>query len=263
VEDGRLHLKRLFLEAFSVMDVAEPLVSFDAASRADDVREFLRRKDYDLVGVRREGRVAGYAVREELASGCCGDHLHPFGPDDVVPSSASLQETIRSLGVNERCFVSILGQAGAIATLSDLEKPPVRMFLFGLFTILEMDMSREIARRFPDGEWVPLLAEGRKRKAEVLLAERRRRNQSVELLDCLQLADKGQILLHVPTLLERLGAPSRKQASRRLQELEALRNNLAHTQEIIPAGWQRIVEFTSNLERVLGGFGETGDDAAG
>ena len=95
-------LRRLFLEGFSAMDIAEPLVSFDAEAEAATVRRFMAERNFDLVGVRRDGLVSGYVRQTELANGCCGDHLHPFTPsDDLVPDTASLIEVVRSLAINE------------------------------------------------------------------------------------------------------------------------------------------------------------------
>ncbi len=244
-------LRRVFLQGFSVMDVAEPLVSFDAERPAAEVSRFLDEHDYDLVGVRVGGLVDGYARREELEGGQCGDHRHAFVPDDLVSESASLAETIASLGANGRCFVRVLNGVSAIVTLSDLEKPPVRMYLFGMITILEMLVAREIRARFPEGTWTQYLSEGRRAKAEALLAERRRRNQQVELLDCLQFSDKAQVLVKDPDARRDLGYESRKSALQAAKELETLRNNLAHTQEIISSSWERIVRFSGNLDQML------------
>ena len=254
---ARHRLKRVFLEGFTVMDIAEPLVSFDAEKPADEVRAFMAAEDYDLAGVRRNGLVCGYVRRVELSGGCCGDHLHPFGPDDLVTESVSLQEVIGSLAINNQCFVTVLDRVGAIVTLSDLEKPPVRMFLFGMITITEMIMARMIGESWPDGSWRSLLSEGRLAKAEELLAERVRRNKKVDLLDCLQFSDKSQILLKSPAFmasLEGMGVASRKSALQAAKELETLRNNLAHTQEIIPDGWQRIAIYATRLEILLEGL---------
>ena len=70
-----------------------------------------------------------YLWKDELQQGRCGDFFHPFTPDDLVPDTASLLKVVKSLAINERCFVTILDRVGAIITLSDLEKPPMRMFL--------------------------------------------------------------------------------------------------------------------------------------
>ena len=254
---SRQRLKRVFLEGFTVMDIAEPLASFDEGQPAEDVRAFMAGRDYDLAGVRRDGLVCGYLRRDELYGGRCGDHIHPFGADDLVADSDSLQKVIESLAINNQCFVTVLDRVGGIVTLSDLEKPPVRMFLFGMITITEMIMARSIAELWPDGSWCSLMSEGRLQKARELLAERERRNKRVDLLDCLQFSDKSQILLKSPAYLEQLaalGLPSRKAALQAAKELETLRNNLAHTQEIIPDGWQRISSFATRLEILLEGL---------
>ncbi len=244
-------LRRLFLEGFTVLDIAEPLVSFDAEAEASAVRTRLRERGFDLVGVRREGLVCGYACAEDLDEGLLGDHLRAFGQDDCVDEGASLVEAIQSLGANGRCFVTVLDRAGAIVTLADLEKPPVRMLLFGMITIVEMLVTDRIRDRFPEGGWEGRVAEARLAKARELKRERARRGERVDLLDCLQFSDKGQILLREPAERAALGLASRKEGLRNLKELETLRNNLAHSQGIVASSWGRIVRFTGNLDRLL------------
>jgi hypothetical protein len=251
-EASRRRLRRVFLDAFVALDVAEPLCSFDASAAAAEVRAFLEAKGFDRVGVRVEGRVCGYAERAALAGGRLRDHLHPFGPDDLVEDGASLQEVIRSLAVNERCFVTVLGEASAIVTLQDLEKPPVRMFLFGMVTVLEMLLARAIDTAFPGESWRAHVAPGRLAKADELRAERERRGLPARPLDCLQFSDKGLLALRIPEVRSRLGADaSGKELRRALKELEELRNHLAHAQEIVPSGWGRIAAFTRNLDALL------------
>ena len=249
---SRRRLRRVFVEGFRALDVAEPLVSFDSDRPASAVRASMRARGFDLAGVRVEGLVAGYVSRGELESGSCGDHLRPFGHDDVVDGGASLQEVIQSLAVNRRCFVTVLDRAAAIVTLEDLEKPPVRMFLFGMITILEMLVSRYVDAAFPGESWTLHVAPGRLEKARELMAERQRRGHACRLVDCLQFSDKGQLALAVGDVGARL-APSMsgKEAKRALKELEQLRNNLAHGQEIISSGWDRIVRFSSRLDELL------------
>ncbi len=257
-----LHLRQLFLEGFSVMDIAEPLVSFDAATPAAEVQAVLAERDFDLVGVRRAGLVDGYARRKDLLAGVCGDHARPFTEDDLVADGEPLVAAIRSLAINQRCFVTVLGRAGAIITLHDLEKPAVRMLLFGMITLVEMLAVREIRQQFPADSWREAVSPERLAKAEALQQERLRRQSSVDLLDCLQFSDKGQILLRDPDLLQTGVFASRREGKKALKELEALRNNLAHSQAIVPDSWQRIAIFTGRLEHLLEWF-SAGSLAAG
>jgi len=237
------------------MDVAEPLASFDWDRPAAEVAAFMAAHDYDRVGIRREGIVRAYVERGELDGGRCGDHARSFGPDDLVPETASLQEVIESLGINGRCFVTVLDEVSAVVTLQDLEKPPVRMFLFGMITLLEMVFTQAVEAAFPGDAWRAHVAAARLAKAEELQAERRRRGVEVRLLDCLQFSDKGQLAIRVPTIdPERVLQMSRKAALRGLKELEDIRNNLAHGQELIAKGWPRIVLFSTRLDLLLDSY---------
>ncbi len=253
-------LRRVFTEGFSAMDLAEPLVSFDSWTASEVVRKYMDCKGFDRVGLRRDGLVAGYARREDLDGGECGDHLRHFiVGDDIVPANASLMQVVESLAINSQCFVLMLDQVGGIITLSDLEKPPMRMFLFGMITLGEMLMTDLIRFRCPNGAWRELVSPQRLAKAVALQQERLRCGQEVELLNCLQYGDKGLILMHDDEVRKALGFHSRKEARRAFKELELLRNNLAHTQEIVPTGWQRIIitchHFEQNLELATGKLG--------
>lgn len=248
-------LRRLFLEGFSAMDIAEPLVSFDDSARSADVKEFMEEKDFDLAGIRKKGLVEGYVRREELVSGCCGDHIHPFTPDDdLVPDTAKLTDVVKSLAINKTCFVTVLDRVGAIITLTDLEKPPMRMFLFGIITLGEMVITEVIRHRYSDGSWQEFLSEQRLAKARALQEERQRRGQKVDLIDCLQYGDKGWIISYDEEFRKAVGNDSRREMRRAVKEMETIRNNLAHTQEIIPTGWPRIIiacsRWEQNLEKI-------------
>ena len=93
-----------------------------------------------------------------------------------------------------RLFVNVLGQVGGIVTKTDLQKPPVRMWLFGMITIIEMGLTRLIEDGLSRWAWRECLSEARLQKAEALLEERKRRNQDLDLLDCLQFSDRGHRL---------------------------------------------------------------------
>ncbi len=252
-QNQHIRLHRLFFEGFSAMDLAEPLVSFDTGAQASEVQKFLLGKGFDLVGVREDGLVCGYARRDELTSGRCGDHLIPFHPqDDLLPESASLVDVVRSLAINRQCFITILDQPTAIITLDDLEKPPMRMFLFGIITISEMVMTDILRNKYCDNRWQALLSANRLEKARELQKLREMHGHQVDLVDCLQFGDKGWILSYDENFRQSMGYSSRREIREALKELENLRNNLAHTQAIIPTGWQRIINLCTRMERNFG-----------
>jgi hypothetical protein len=244
-------MKRLFTEGFTVLDIAEALVSFDADRNAGEVRKYMYENGLEIVGVRRDGVVSGFVKREELASGKCADHMHDFDESLVLSATSSLQGALAVLAESEYCFLSILGTVGGIVTRNDIQKPPVRMWLFGMITIIEMFMLRTIEAQYPNGTWQQELSEGRLQKAMEILQERKRRNQAAKLIDCLQLSDKAYILMKDPVLRKDAGFESKRAAKTAMKELESLRNNLAHAQDLLTYNWAAILEMSKRLEKVM------------
>jgi hypothetical protein len=149
-------------------------------------------------------------------------------------------------------FITLLDSVGGIITSADLQKAPVRMWLFGILTLIELRFAELIEQQCPEDAWKRYLSEARLQKATSLLAERRRRNQALRLFDCLQFSDKGQIIARNEDVRRFTVFPSRRQAEDTVKQLEQLRNNLAHAQDIVAFDWDTIIrlcEFVSQPQR--------------
>jgi hypothetical protein len=236
-------VKRVFLEAFTARDIAEPLASFDAGAPSAAVRDLIRTRGLAAVGIRRDGQVAGYVQLDRLGDGACGEYLQAFDEKAVLEDDAPLLNVLTRLQEIPIAFVSVLGSVGGIVARADLQKPPVRMWLFGIVTLIEMRCTSLIEEHCPGGTWKQYLSGARLQKAQALLDERRRRNQALGLLDCLQFSDKGQIVARHEDMRNRTVFASRRQAEEAIKRLEQLRNNLAHAQDIIVSDWQTIVQL--------------------
>lgn len=246
-------LRRVFQESFIVHDIAEPLISFDAITDGDIVRKQMEDTNLEVVGVRKHGRVRGYVQVDDLTGGTCGEHLRDFDPEHIVVDTASLTDLVLMLKDRRRIFVSLLGNVGGIVSRTDLQKPPVRMWLFGMVSLIEMRFNRLIDEFCPDDAWSEYLSAGRVGKARSLQEERNRRNQNVDLLDCLQLSDKAQIFARNDQLRKMMRFESKRQLEEAAKMIEKLRNNLAHSQDIITGDWDTIVRLSENLDSVLEG----------
>ena len=253
----QLRMKRLFTEGFTVLDIAEPLLSFDASADAAAAADALNSSRDPVGGVRRGGRVVGYARTSELGAGAIGDHLREIDPAQVVPYRTSLPQVVERLGEErEYCFVSVLGQIDAFVARPHFEKPPARMWLFGMITVAEMLLTELIESVHPDDSWTGLVSTGRIRKARELHAERMRRGQPVRMVDCLQLADKMQLLIRDEEWRREFDFSSRREGERWIQQLGSLRNNLAHSQPIVPLNWEMVLEAARRVDRVVARIGE-------
>jgi hypothetical protein len=245
--------KRLFNDLFSAKDIAEPLPSFDADKSCREVNNSLRVYGHHVASVRIHGMVQGYLLKqdcEEKNEGTCSEVIRHFTVDQVVEGEALLTDVIYVLSRHDYCFVRLLGDIVGVINRESIDKPLVRMWLFGLITVTEMRITNLVNELFSENKWQDLISPARLQKAQELQKERLRRNQPCELVDCLQFSDKAQIVLrHQPTF-DALGFQSKKAASRVIKELEQLRNNLAHAQNIASNNWGQIVRMTQRIDEV-------------
>lgn len=244
-------LRRLFARTITLRDIAEPLVSFDHGQPAAEVRAFMEQREYDVVGVREHGVVTGYVIRSALDSGNIGAHRRPFGQDEVLPDSEPLLAAFAALREHRHLFINVLGHVGGIITRGDLQKAPVRLWLFGLLSLLEMQMLRVVRERYPSDSWSPLLTEERAAGARRVYEERRRRNEENDLSDCLQLGDKACIVMKDPMLFGLTGFESKRSLEIFFNEVNTLRNALAHANDILNGRWPALADLVTNLETIL------------
>jgi len=246
------HALKLFTTAFSASDIADTLPSFDADTSAGDAGRTMQQREWEVAGVREHGLITGYLRRSDLGEGRCAGFRRSFSRNQVVAADSSLSEVIFVLTRHSTCFVELLGEVSGVIRRDHIQRPVVRMWLFGMITLIEMTIAKRIETRYPQDSWIEQLSEGRLAKARELREERERRGQRPRLVDCLQLSDRMQILMKNDEDLGWMGFDSRRVAKHVAKEFESLRNNLAHAQDIVTSDWPQIVRMTQRIERVVG-----------
>ena len=245
------HGIRLFMEAFAARDIQEPLPSFDVATVNRLPPGEWPWANLPIAGVRENGVTTGYLIRDDLAGGA---PLRIRGIDrrQLVALDASLTDVIHVLTHFGCCFVELDGAVVGVIGRGDIEKPVVRMWLFGIIILIEVQVVELIRARWPDGGWAALVSEGRLEKARQLQSERIRRGLPADLLDCLQLSDKLQIALQNQAFVEASGFGSASAAKKVIKDIEALRNNLAHGQDVTSHDWPQIVRLARRIQQMYG-----------
>jgi len=240
---------RHFARTFCAADIAERVPSFDALQPQRQVREAMSGHDDPVALVRRHGRGFAYLHFNELRDVDEAPQVRMFREGQVVATDAPLADVLEVLSRHDFCFVQQFGEVVGAVTRGDMGKPVVRMWLFGILTIVEMALTERIRRSFPNGTWRAFLTPARHAKAEQLLAERQRLGQRADLVDCLQFGDKGSILLADAGFLAAFGFANRSAAKARMQHLQSLRNNLAHAQDIVAQDWAQILLMARDVAR--------------
>ena len=155
--------------------------------------------------------------------GTVEQHMRPLDGSMLISAGASLKELIPLLGQSPyRLVVTERGVEG-IVTPSDLQKLPVRLYVFALITHFEMLMRDIIASHYPnDDDWLLLLPNPLKKKIEKDWEDLKESDLNVSKLECASLSAKSIIL-------EQLLPPEEgKKLSEEREMIRDLRHSIAH-----------------------------------
>jgi hypothetical protein len=150
--------------------------------------------------------------------------------EHLISDATQLGDLLALLRTRERAFVLLGPNVKGIITLADLNKPPVRVYLFGLMSLLEMHLRFWVHKFYPEESWKGQLKGDRLEAASKIQTERKGRNEEIGLLDCLQFCDKRDLLLANAEFLKTLDIASKGGFEKLLKKAEDLRNRLAHSQ---------------------------------
>ena len=235
--------------------IYEPLQSCPASAPAVELRAALELRDFDVAGVRetKSGELLGIVRRDELAGGLVRDHVRPIGVERLLAESTDLGELFGALQTHEQVFVLVGRGIEGIITRTDLNKPPIRVYLFGLVSLFEMHLGYWIRDAYPDATWEHALAPQRLQAAKERLKERLRWTSASTLISCLQFCDKRDLLLKKPDVLATLNLGSKGESSRFLRAVERMRDDLAHSQATLTASssWTDIIGLAIQIEETV------------
>jgi hypothetical protein len=219
------------------------------------MNKILKARGFDAAGVRasENGPVIAFVVTETLKGGTVGEHASAMSAEHLISDATPLGDLLTVLHAKERVFVLVGLEVKGIVTRADLNKPPVRVYLFGLLSLLEMHMRFWVRASYPQDSWQEKLKEERVGAAAKLQAYRRGRNEEITLLDCLQFCDLRELVVARDDLREMLGLDSKKKANGLLHDAEQVRNGLARSQVDLVQGssWQDVIEVVEKVETLV------------
>jgi hypothetical protein len=243
-------LREVFEQAITARYITSSLASFDFERTAWKIRDWLQRKDFDQVGVRRDGVVVGYALTSRLQNRTLGFHLMEFSEENVVPADLPILDALQRVRYSGSLFVQVLGEVHGIITPADALKPPVRIWLFGLLTVFEMQVSRLLRARYPTDACFDLLPKPRGAPARGRWKKRREEETHTTPIDCLYLPDKGILVAATPEIVALSGLGSAEWATTLFGRIVTLRNKLSHADDVADE-WPGFLDLASEVELLI------------
>ncbi len=248
-------LRSVLGSSITARAILEPLKSCSAEAFAVEMAQALKQRDFDVAGVkdREDGPVIGFVTRESLRNGTVSNHAQPLTANLLISDSTPLPTVLSVLKGRQHCFVLIGPEVKGIVTRADLNKPPVRVYLFGLISLLEMHLGFWVRAVYREDAWQDALKHARLQAAKKLQAERHKHNEEASLFECIQFCDKRDLVIANAELRERLGLGTKSRADRELERAEGLRNVLAHSQQHLSqkSPWEETIGLIEWVEAVV------------
>lgn len=159
------------------------------------------------------------------------DDISTLKESQIISDSTPISEVLDIMIESGYAFIKEHRKITSIVTRADFFSIPVRIWLFGMISLFEYEM-RDLIRKKVES-WEKQLAANRLEKANKLFNEKKKRNEEVDLLDCTQLTDIGEILRKNKDICEiTLPHYTKKKFDSIFRSLNKLRDELAHSQRI-------------------------------
>jgi hypothetical protein len=209
-------------------------------------------RSLSVLGVSHRGEVIGSIKVDALSDNDWQSQLRPLSDDQVIDGDASLLALITRLARRHWLFVRQAGRIDGFVSRSDLQRPPFRMLLFGLISLFEMRLLHLVQRHYSEAQVAEVLNASRLQKARRLHNDRKMRGEELHLTDCLQIADKRDLLLAVPHCSTSLGFDSNNKATMFFGKVEAIRDRLVHANDLVAgSSWEEVLQVTLELAEFL------------
>lgn len=233
-------------------DICEPLKCCPADAPADEMKSALEGLDFDLAGVREteQGSVIGFVRQTSLSGGDVRAHTESLASVTLIHPDTTIRDLLCALKAAPFVLIQSKGDVDAILTRADLNKPMIRVYLFGLISLLEIHMGFWIAHAYEGEQWQTELTMPRLDAATAIREQRASRGQNLPLLQCLQMCDKRTLIVQSDQLRGQLDLGSKKGSKKFFSDVEDLRNSIAHSQyDLISGGsWLDLILLIERIQ---------------
>lgn len=247
-------LKQIFIDNVTAKSIYEPLLCCPADSDSNAAKEALKTRDFDVAGIktRKDGEVIGYVMRDEIGTGEFKSYMRNIAHELIMSDSTPIAEIFSVLSKNNFAFVMYGNAITGIITKADMNKPPIRIYIFGIISLLEMHLNSWITHYYKDESWISQVPVDKMDEAKKIYEQRKGNNQDLTILECLQLSSKRELLSISCDFLTTFSF-SKNKFETLLNRAETLRNELVHSQNSIIANieWNKFIDIIAMTETFL------------
>lgn len=247
-------LQDIFINNITTKFIYESLACCRIYDNSFEVKRTLNACDFDVIGViDNNDKKIGYIERAKIGDNEISSYLTTFSLNQIIAESTPISELFEILTDREFVFVLKKNEIDGIVTRADINKPIVRIYLFGIISLYEFHLNFWINKYHKNESWKKILKDERLNTADKLFQIRKGNNVQLTLLECLQFCDKRDILRNTERFIEKFEYQSKPKFKRLLKNIEKIRNELAHSQNSIISNlkWAVFVDSIKQIKYFL------------
>jgi len=230
--------------------VSEP----DFCRKTDDplaILEIMKRENYDIIPVKKNGKFIGYVERNLLSKTReIEPAIRQITLDVVVSSDTHVHEMIDLFQKSRFFFVNKANELVGLVTYADLDKIPIRVWLFILICKFEFALLQLIKNFYKGSSWLEKFTPERREKITKLFNEKRKQDIDISLEDCLNLGEMIELLECDDKLRSLAGYDTRSSCKSECSGLETLRNNVMHPSSSSLKNYDGVMKLSKRKERL-------------
>ncbi len=233
-------LEEIFTNQINVLNMAVEVSPLDLNGAKASCRE----NNFDVHLVKEPGKddLTVYVKKT--------DSVRPVNDSEIIADSTPILDVLEVLCDKEHLFVKVSRNITHIVTRSDLDKIPIRIWLYGIISLFEIELKVAIIDK--NIQWEKSLAPGRIKNAEKLFDLKKQKNEEIDLLGCTQLCDIGTIVFNSWECFDELFplGLSKKKIKSGFKKINGLRDALAHGQKL-PMDWPELYRLANFISYTL------------
>lgn len=214
---------------FEINDIAtyEPFLA-NPNSSINDVRDVMKKEDYTVTGVKNQ---SAYVRRDDLEdeSGSVKNFSRDISMDNIVHPEIGFNETLDALYENLFYFIGGRDSIDAIVTRADLNKKPVRNYLFRELVDFENTVEEYIHEHV--NGWESIISYEAEERVNDRFKRAKQDNVQLEKIEYANFRPKMRILYRDDSACRTIGYENK--AYDDLDGIIRLRNDVAHGHPII------------------------------
>lgn len=233
-------LEEIFTNQINVLSIAIPIQKLKLSEAKINCLE--KGYDFHLVSNDDSDEIKVYDNNKNI--------VRSIKNNELISDSTPILDVLESL-CNSDCVFVLSGKTLThIVTQSDLDTIPIRIWLYGMISLFEIELKDKI--EIDSIQWQASLTQGRLEKANELFNDKKKRNEEISLLGCIQISDLGTILIKNHEKFSKYLPKnfSKKSLKDLFKESTELRDTLAHGQKI-KFEWQKVWDIMKTITFIL------------